>query len=185
MSDDLPILDLLVELQSLDRVPRMGYALRGVADPESVSEHSFHLAFMVWALAADEPEVETLRAVELALLHDLAEVRTGDLPRTVSHHLADGAKKSLERAVAADLLTPLGAPALARVDEYQAAASPEARFVKACDELQVRIKALAYAGAGARGLADFWDDWSRFAAALPFAALRRLAEAIAARRPAA
>lgn len=182
MSATTSILELLLELQRLDRVPRIGYSLRGVAEPESVSEHCFHLAFMVWALAADEPAVDTLRAVELALVHDLAEVRTGDLPRSVSHRLPKGAKKDLEHAVAAELLAPLD-EGLARLAEYQAGESAEARFVKACDELQVRIKALDYSRCGAQGLCDFWDGFEDAADALPFRGLRRLARALAARRP--
>lgn len=188
MREESDILELLIELQALDRVPRVGYALRGIASPESVSEHCFHLAFMVWALAREEPAVDTLRAVELALVHDLAEVRTGDLPRTVAHHLPEGAKSTMERAVAAELLAALdsrsdGPSALDLFDEYQAKSTPEARFVKACDELQVRIKALTYARAGARGLGEFWDDFDTWADALPFSGLRRLAQTLSHRRP--
>ena len=69
------LLELLMELQNLDRVPRMGYALRGVADAESVAEHTFHVALLVWALAPSTPGVDTRRALELALVHDLAEDR--------------------------------------------------------------------------------------------------------------
>ncbi len=183
MNDDNTVLDLFLELQRLDRVPRLGYSLRGIADPESVSEHSFHLVFMVWALAHDEPAVDTLRAIELALVHDLAETRTGDLPKTVAHHLPAGAKAAMEHGVATELLAPLGTAALERFDEYQARTTTEAQFVKACDELHVRIKALLYTNAGARGLDDFWNGFENFVAELPFVCLRRLGERLAAERP--
>ena len=62
------LLDLLLELQTLDRVPRSGYFLRGISDCESVSEHTFHLALLVWLLAGDEP-VET----QIRLMIDFAE----------------------------------------------------------------------------------------------------------------
>jgi len=52
------LLDSLLELQSLDRIPRTGYALRGVGRPESIAEHGFHLAVLVWALATRVPEVD-------------------------------------------------------------------------------------------------------------------------------
>ena len=66
------LLDLLLELQTLDRVPRMGFVLRGVGDSESITEHSWHVLFLVWALAPRCDGVDPHRAVEMALVHDLA-----------------------------------------------------------------------------------------------------------------
>ncbi len=148
-------LDLLFELQVLDRVPRTGYALNGIAEPESVAEHTFHLVFLVWTLAKDEPTVDRARAVELALIHDLPEVRTGDLPRPVARHLPAGAKETAERAVAAALFEPLDDEANERLAEYQAGSTTEARFVRACDKLQVLLKVAVYERWGHRGLDEF------------------------------
>ncbi|MEM7354956.1 MAG: HD domain-containing protein [Acidobacteriota bacterium] len=156
------LLDTLLELQVLDRVPRSGYFLRGINDAESVSEHSFHIVFLVWALAAEEPAVDRLRAMELALVHDLAEVRTGDLPRTAAGYLPPGAKASAELAAADDLLAPLGEQAVARVAEYQAGETAEARFVSTCDKLQLLIKATVYEGWGAKAMGEFWDNLASF-----------------------
>ncbi|MEM9556986.1 MAG: HD domain-containing protein [Acidobacteriota bacterium] len=157
--DDL--LELLVELQALDRVPRIGYSLRGVADPESVSEHVFHLAFLVWALGRRVEGLDLLRALELALLHDLAEVRFGDLPRTAAHYLPDGAKALAERRAMADLLAPLdGAEEL--LGEYQDRESLEARFVSVCDKLQLILKARVYEEWGAASLREFRSGLDSF-----------------------
>ena len=169
------LLDLLRELQALDRVPRSGYSLRGVAAPESVSEHGFHLVFLAWALAAELPELDRTRVMELALVHDLAEVRTGDLPRTAAHYLPDGAKATAELAAARDLLAPLGERAIQLVSEYQAGESAEARFVAACDKLQILIKASVYEDWGATGLDGFWDHLESFPDG-GFARIRELAE---------
>jgi putative hydrolase of HD superfamily len=156
------LLDLLVELQTLDRVPRMGYSLRGVAEPESVTEHSWHLLFLVWTLAERIPEVNTQRAIELALIHDLAEVRTGDLPKTVSGFFPDGAKAAAETAILRELLAPLPERVVGLHQEYSAAETAEARLVKACDKLQLMIKVHAYQRWGSRGLAEFWDNPANF-----------------------
>ncbi|MEM6794379.1 MAG: HD domain-containing protein [Acidobacteriota bacterium] len=152
------ILPLLLELQNLDRVPRLGYSLRGVTDPESVAEHAFHVVFLVWALAGREPQLDRARAVEIALVHDLAEVRFGDLPKTAAHYLPVGAKASAERAALGDLLRPVISQrenAVELLDEYQGGASEEARFVKACDRLQLVIKAFAYHQAGNGRVEEF------------------------------
>src|SRR5262245_48114347 len=86
------LLDLFLELQILDRVPRSGYVLRGVSEPESVTEHSWHVLFLVWALGTRIEGIDLSKAVEIALIHDLAELRVGDLPRTASHYFPEGAK---------------------------------------------------------------------------------------------
>ena len=157
------LLDLLQELQALDRVPRAGYSLRGIAEPESVSEHAFHVTFLAWTLAAEEPGLDRLKTVELALVHDLAEVRTGDLPRTAARYLPAGAKSTAEMAAAQDLLAPLGDRAVELFAEYQAGETPEARFVAACDKLQLLIKASVYEKWGSRGLDEFWANLEDFA----------------------
>ena len=152
-SDDL--LDLLDELQSLDRVPRLGYAQRGVREPESVAEHLFHVVFLVWALAPRVEGLDVGRAVDLALVHDLAEVRFGDLPRTAAHYLPAGAKASAEAAAFRDLAAPLGPDRAALLDEYQAGTSREARFVAVCDKLQLLVKASVYERWGAGDVGEF------------------------------
>lgn len=161
------LLETLLELQTLDRVPRMGYLLRGVDGAESVAEHTFHVVFLVWALAQEIDEVDSGRAVELALVHDLGEVRTGDLPRVATRYYSGEAKREAERAVIAEVLGPsLAARGLALLNEYQAGteaeASPEARLVKACDRLQLMLKVAAYERWGETGLAEFWENSANF-----------------------
>lgn len=156
------LLDLLLELETLDRVPRSGYFLRGISDCESIAEHSFHLALLVWLLAADEPGVDRTKAVELALFHDLAELRIGDLPRTATAYLPAAVKHEAERRAAADILAPADPRALELYAEYDRGDSTEARFVKACDKLQLMIKVTVYERWGHRGLAEFWGNPANF-----------------------
>jgi len=161
-SANATLLDLLLELQTLDRVPRSGYFLRGISDCESVSEHTFHLAMLVWFLAADEPELDRAHAVELALMHDLAELRIGDLPRTATTYLPADVKHAAERRAAADILAPADPRATALYDEYEEGETAEARFVRACDKLQLMVKVTVYERWGHRGLAEFWDNPANF-----------------------
>ncbi len=160
------LLDLVLELQGLDRVPRAGWMLRGVTDAESVTEHSWHVVFLVWALgsriAAGGPGIDVARAVEVALVHDLAELRLGDLPRTAARYLPPGAKKEAERAAMAEILAPLPERARDLYAEYEAGETAEARLVKACDKLQLMLKVAAYEGWGAGGLGEFWENPDNF-----------------------
>jgi 5'-deoxynucleotidase YfbR-like HD superfamily hydrolase len=156
------LLDVFLEIQMLDRIPRAGFVLRGVAEPESVAEHTLHVLFLVWALGPKIEGLDVTRAVEIALIHDLAELRIGDLPRTSSHYFPDGAKKAAESAAMADVLAPLDERARLLYDEYLHAATPESRLVKACDKLQLMLKVAVYERWGTGALAEFWDNPENF-----------------------
>lgn len=155
------LIETLLELQDLDRVPRLGFSLNGVADPESVSEHSWHVAFLVWCLSARISGIDRLRAVELALVHDAAEVRLGDLPKTAARYFPKGSKARAEQAAAAELFAAIP-EALERHLEYSDGTTAEARLVKACDKLQLVLKLVVYESGGAARLAAFWDNPENF-----------------------
>ena len=164
MTTNDSLLEMLLEVQRLDRIPRMGFLLRGVSDPESVTEHSWHLTFLVWTLAPSIPRLDSARAIEMALVHDLAELRLGDLPMTASRYLSPEIKNKAEREALSDLAAPLAHRASELLDEYQHGNSLEARTVKACDKLQLMLKVTAYENAGARGLFEFWSNPGNFPA---------------------
>jgi putative hydrolase of HD superfamily len=177
------LLDLLFEVQLLDRVPRSGYVLRGVAEPESVTEHTWHVLFLVWLLGARIDGIDVSRAVEIALVHDLAELRIGDLPRTSNRYFPEGAKKVAEAAAMADILAPLPERALRLYEEYQQGVTPEARLVKACDKLQLMLKVATYEKWGTGALAEFWDNPENFPDG-GFPVVRQVFEELRARRDA-
>lgn len=162
MKPNETLLDLLLEVQVLDRVPRMGYVLRGVSRPESVAEHSWHVAFLVATLTPQIPEVNAARALEMALLHDLAELRIGDLPQTVARYFPAGAKAAAESAALEEILAPLPPRSRELLTDYRARISPEARLVKACDKLQLMIKVSEYQRWGEGALSEFWGNAGNF-----------------------
>ena len=162
MKANRTLLDVFLEIQMLDRIPRAGFVLRGVAEPESVAEHTLHVLFLVWSLGPKIEGLDVMRAVEVALLHDLAELRIGDLPRTSSHYFPAGAKKAAEAAAMADVLAPLDGRAQLLYDEYQQGTTPEARLVKACDKLQLMLKVAVYERWGTGALAEFWENPENF-----------------------
>jgi putative hydrolase of HD superfamily len=181
MKANRTLLDLFLEIQMLDRIPRSGYVLRGVADPESVAEHTLHVLFLVWTLGLKIEGIDVARAVEIALVHDLAELRIGDLPRTSSHYFPAGAKKAAEAAAMADVLAPLPERTRLLYDEYQEGITPEARLVKACDKLQLMLKVTVYERWGTGALAEFWDNPDNFPDG-GFPVVRELFEELRSRR---
>lgn len=152
------LVDVLVDTQRLDYVPRSGYLQHGVSDPESVSEHQYHLAFLVWSLAPYVPDLDVQRALELALVHDVPELLIGDFPRSASKLIPHAVKREAELRAIESLFGGLDERVDARMREFHRCTSLEARFVSACDKLQMLIKVTSYAERGVRALDDFWEN---------------------------
>ena len=78
------IVDAMLGLDPLGELPRTGWVLRGVASPETIAAHVFGVTvvtmFLVDALRDAGETVDGERALRMALLHDAAEARTGDVP---------------------------------------------------------------------------------------------------------
>jgi putative hydrolase of HD superfamily len=160
------MLSVLLELQRLKRLDRTGWVLRGLPPgAESVAAHSYGVALTAMLLAdecaARGVEVDAGRVLRIALLHDLQETRTGDLPRTVADYYGAETRRAAERAAFNDVMRGAGerhADVYAELHEdYESRASVEARLVKAADVIDLLAQALAFERAGARGLAEFWE----------------------------
>ncbi len=154
----LNTLSALISLLALDRLPRTGWALAGVEDPETIAGHVLSTAHLVLALAPQvEPPLDVDRAIALTVIHDSPEAWTGDLPKHASEQLPNGAKRELEARAADSLLSGLSQLARARHEEYAQAESRESRFVRLCDKLQLGVQLLVYRRAGRGGLEDFME----------------------------
>jgi len=144
-------LEALLPLLSLDRLPRTGWLVAGVANPESVAAHSLGTALVVLALGPRvAPALDVDRAVGLAVVHDAPEALLTDLPRSAVECLPPGAKAAGERKAAERLLAPLSSLAWERFEEFRAQETREARFVRLCDQLHLGLRWLGYRREGAR-----------------------------------
>ena len=158
------MLPTLIELQRLKRLDRTGWTLRGLPNgTESVAAHSFGVSVTAMLLAdkfvAHGIVVDIEKVLRIALLHDWAEVRVGDMPRTATLYFGVEARKQAETAAFSDVVKPLDDhDAYAKLyNDYERRESLEARLVKAADILDLLIEVLALERAGARGLDEFWE----------------------------
>ncbi len=170
MTDASALARFLQRAGLLKQTPRTGWLDRGVppAETESVADHTFRTVLLAWLAAAADPSLDRARVLELALVHDLAEALTGDIPPydrealardpgTASflnqRHLPDAARAAAKHAaeVAAieelvrDLSSPLAIEIKTRWQEAVARETPEARFVKAIDRLESYLQSREYA----------------------------------------
>jgi putative hydrolase of HD superfamily len=150
------VLPALLALLPLDRLPRTGWILRGIGDPESIAGHVLGTCHVILALGPRvEPELDVERCLALALVHDAPEALLGDIPRTGSALLPSGAKAAAEDAAARALLAPLSDLARDLFAEHRAGSTREARFTRLCDRLQMGVRLAGYEREGRRGLDDF------------------------------
>lgn len=103
---------------------------------ENTAEHSWHLAVMAVVLAEHAPdEVDVMRAVRMALVHDLVEIDAGDTFAFDTTANAD--REDRERAAADRLFAILpagdGAELRGLWDEFEAGTTADARFAVALD----------------------------------------------------
>jgi putative hydrolase of HD superfamily len=141
-------LAFLLELDKAKSVYRRTY-VTGEDRPENDAEHMWHLALFVLVLAehAAEP-IDVLRTLTLVLLHDVVEIDAGDV---FVYDEAAHAEKEAKEVAAADRIYAL-LPDDQRDylrgawDEFEANATPEARFARSVDRLAPLL--LNHAGEG-------------------------------------
>lgn len=163
----VPLLDHLLKLKSTHRT---GWLDRGVppSETESVADHILMATLIGWLTA--DPELDRDRLIKLLLVHDLAEVITGDPPpydradipvhdeaalrdffsRRHVRSAEDKAAKDAREAEAMATLRELmpddaGDEIVSLWKEYEAQETPEARFAKDIDRFEAFVQARAYA----------------------------------------
>jgi 5'-deoxynucleotidase len=131
--------------------------------PENVAEHSFDVAVLTHALCTIAfdvygREIDTGRAVTLALFHDVSEVITGDIPTPVKHGNPRILHSLREMEGQANEQLLAMAPAQLR-QTYAALIAPVGGdadlvvWVKAADKLAAYLKCLSELAAGNREFA--------------------------------
>jgi putative hydrolase of HD superfamily len=130
------ILAFLREAESLKSTFRTAWTSEGL--PESTAQHTWRLCLMAVVFAPSYPEVDVGRLLKICIIHDLGEAIGGDIPAI--EQVPGESKAPQERRDLLRLLEPLPARLRREItelwDEYEAAATPEARLAKALDKLE-------------------------------------------------
>ena len=126
--------------EKLKDVLRTAYTAQGRR--ESTPEHSWRLCLMALVFQDQLTGLDFERLLKICVIHDLGEALHGDVPAVGQSAQTD--KANGERRDLIELMTPLPAAVqgdlLALWDDYENAASPEARAVKALDKLETIIQ---------------------------------------------
>lgn len=159
--DTAAILEVLLYANQLKRTARTGWAQRGVPNPEDVAAHSYGVIFatlLLSELVAESIDLE--RALALAVLHDLPEALTTDIPSPAWRLLPAGLKAEVERAAVETIVGNAGFASrwLSWHEELEQNASAEARLVHDADKIDMFVQALVYEQqTGNEHLEVFWE----------------------------
>ena len=143
--------NLLFEARILKEIPRSGYHFLG-SGCESVAEHTFLTIFVGFVLAQMHPQVDRPRLLEMCLIHDLGEARTGDLNYVQKKYVVadeNRAVNDLSRQV------PFGNTITRLFAEYTACETMEAKLAHDADQLALVLELKALCDAGYHGPADW------------------------------
>lgn len=180
--DEQRAVAILRYANQLKRTARTGWVQRGVAEAEDVAAHSYGVVFATLLLAPlVQSAIDLGHALALAVLHDLPEALTTDIPSPAWRLLPAGLKAGVERSAMETMLgdAPFAHVWLAWHDELALNESAEARLVHDADKIDLFVQALVYEEqSGNAHLQQFWD----VAPAFHYPVAQAIYEALAAQR---
>ncbi len=128
----------------LKQVQRKGWLIRDVKEAESVADHTFSVSLMAFVLSKHHPEnLNREKCVSMALIHDLAESIVGDI--TPYDGISSEEKQQREHQAIQKIIDLIDDDEILLLwQEYEAAETPEAQFVKSLDKLETLLQAFEY-----------------------------------------
>jgi len=133
-------LSFLQEAEKLKSVLRSAHTSTG--RPESTAEHTWRLCLMAMIFEDELVGLDMLKILKMCVIHDLGEAIHGDIPAVEKNQHPD--KSEQEKTDLLHLTRSLEdshrVGIMALWQEYEDAASPEAKAVKALDKLETILQ---------------------------------------------
>jgi 5'-deoxynucleotidase YfbR-like HD superfamily hydrolase len=162
----------------LKNLPRAGWLLLGIPQPETVAEHSFRVGIVGLMLATMEG-ADIGRTVALCLLHDAHETRIGDVPSVGRAYVTTAAPEAVTAHQTSAMPDAAAKVIQDLVAEYEATETTESRLAHDADKIETLLQAIEYGTQGHD--TEPWKETSL--AALRTDAGRQLAQAIGSADP--
>ncbi len=135
---------LIFEAAMLKRTHRTGYAFLG-SGQENVAAHSFSTAFIAMLLGRMIPGADMERLVQMAIVHDLPEARTGDANGVHKLYVKRDEGRAFRDAVDGCMFAD---DMLDLYRDFEEGASLEAKLVRDADQLDMLISLKEQADSG-------------------------------------
>ncbi|MFH1649658.1 MAG: HD domain-containing protein [Candidatus Woesearchaeota archaeon] len=158
---DLPVfLKSYLEYGHLKNVYRKGW-LRHISERyvESVADHSWSVAILAFILAKEyKPDLDADKILKLGVFHELGEAYAGD-QNVIHDNISVEKKNAQEREGVLNIVEGLKARAeiIEAWEEIEELKTPEGRFVKDVDRLEMCMWALAYEHEHKKCLDEFYE----------------------------
>ncbi len=157
--------ELFKKINSLKRTPRIGWLESGgsLSKTEDVAQHSFEVSSITLILAdLTNKEIDTEKALKMAIIHDWAEAVTGDFSQEMTREIGDIAKIEIERSVMENTLLKEIQNSEIYLDiwnEYNESKTGESKLVHLADKISILIEAkeLSKRGIHTEKLEKIWN----------------------------
>jgi len=165
------LLNFFIEVGRLKRMPRMGWVINQIKNPESIAEHIFRTTIMGWLLGKKKGKLNIEKILKMAIVHDLCEIYAGDttpydsvLPRSkkklrelmktwprfpvskkreLVRKKYEKEKKALEKLISK--LPPIFKKEIRNLWlDYEKGLTPEGKFFHQADRMENFLQALEY-----------------------------------------
>ncbi len=152
--------DFVKIIGKLKKIERTGWVTHPkIENPESVADHSFRTALLVWIISEMEG-LDTEKVMKMALIHDTGESIIGDWDRFAKKKLGEDLKNKKEWEAIQQLSSLLNSDIkqeyLDLWKEYQLRETKEAKLVNQIDRLELLFQIVEY-----KDLANDKKGWSR------------------------
>lgn len=129
------IADMLFEAGILAKTPRSGFYFLG-SGKQSVAEHLNRTAYIGYALAKMNGNVDMEKVLKMCLFHDFHEARTSDLNYVHQKYAKADDKKATDDLASA---LPFGDDIKNLMEEYEARETLESKIVKDADIIELLL----------------------------------------------
>ncbi len=141
------IANLLFEVRILKEITRSGYAFLG-SGKESIAEHSFMTAFICFAMARLDHNINCEKLVTMALVHDIAEARTGDFNYVQKNYSKTNESKAVDHLIKS---LSFGNDIKNLIDEFNLCETMEAKLAFDADQISFILELKKLKDTGAKG----------------------------------
>lgn len=156
-----PIIEIYFQINHLKHLLRQGWLARGAPEDkcESVGDHTFAVALFGMMIAKKYfPKLDMTKVLKMSLVHELGEIDGGDI--TPHDGIDKKEKYEIEEKGIRKMLAnfPEGKEYLELWLEFEENRSPEAKFVKQIDKLEMAMQAAVYSKQYGKDLNEFIES---------------------------
>jgi putative hydrolase of HD superfamily len=181
------LINFFHQVGKLKDMPRRGWVINNIKNPESIADHVFRASLMAWILGSKK-KLNIERVLKTALIHDICEVYAGDatpydsiLPKNAKARkelmktwprLSEKDKKKLREKkykkekgslekITKDLPKELSDEIRHLWFDYEKGLTKEGRFFKQADRLENFLQAMEYHKKYKNPPQGPWWEWAR------------------------